>query len=297
MNNSGLINKIATQLTQEILSGVITPGGHLVAQQIADKYRVSRTPARDALITLEKFDLLELQPYRGYFVTEDSPQSKARDLLKQLGSDKDYYFQLVDDWLSDDLPVTVTEQYLRNRYDLTKARLNDLLARAAREGWAEPKEGYGWSFLPVAKTTEAFEDIYRFRLAIEPAAMLEPGFEAKPKVLAELRRSQEKLLEVDLGNIPEQLLVSGSNFHEELIKLSNNNYFYSSLKRINQMRRLMEYRAEFHWERLIGECNQHLEIISHLESGEIIEASYLMRRHLQGALKRKTNTILEKNNT
>jgi len=292
MNTSGLINKIATQLAQELLSGSIAPGDHMVAQQIADKYSVSRTPVRDALITLEKFNLLERQPHRGYFVTEKSPQSKAQELLKQLGGDADYYLQLVDDWLSDELPDTVTEQYLRQRYDLTKTRLNDLLARAAREGWAEPKEGYGWRFLPVAKTAEAFDDIYRFRLAIEPAALLEPGFEANFRVLTELRRTQEKLLEVDLDHIPaEQLLASGSTFHEELIKLSNNAYFYSALQRVNQMRRLMEYRAKINRERLIGQCNQHLEIISHLESGEIIEASYLMRRHLQSALKRKSAVV------
>lgn len=292
MSTSGLINKIATQLAQEILSGTIDSGEHMVAQQIADKYNVSRTPAREALITLEKFDLLERQPHRGYFVTEDSSQTKAKHLLKQLGGDKDYYLQLVDDWLSDDLPVTVTEQYLRQRYDLTKARLNELLARASREGWIEPKEGYGWQFLPVAKTVEAFDDIYRFRLAIEPAALLEPDFEINSKMLAELRRSQETMLEVDLSHIPaEQLLANGATFHEELIKFSNNPYFYSALQRVNQMRRLMEYRAEINRERLIGQCNEHLEIISHLEVGEIIEASYLMRRHLKGALKRKSAHI------
>jgi len=296
MNTSGLINKIATQLTQEILSGTIAPSEHMVVQQIADRYRVSRTPVREALVTLEKSHLLERQPHRGYFVTEESPQNKAQALLKKLGGDKDYYLQLVEDWLSDDLPDVVTEQYLRKRYDLTKTRLSDLLARAAREGWAESKEGYGWSFLPVAKTAEAFDDIYRFRLAIEPVALLEPGFEINFRVLTELRRTQEQMLEVDLDQIPaEKLLANGAIFHEELIKLSHNAYFYSALQRANQMRRLMEYRAEINRERLIGQCNEHLEIISHLESGEIVEASYLLRRHLQGALKRKSAIVSEKN--
>lgn len=298
MSNSGLINKIATQLAQEILSGTIASAEHMVAQQIADKYSVSRTPAREALITLEKFNLLERQPHRGYFVTENAPQKKAEHLLKSLGGNKDSYLQLVEDWLSDDLPSTVTEQYLRQRYDLTKARLNEILARASREGWAESKEGYGWQFLPVAKTVEAFDDIYRFRLAIEPAALLEPGFDVNTKMLAELRRSQEQMLEIDLAHIPaERLLANGATFHEELIKFSNNPYFYSALQRVNQMRRLMEYRAEINRERLVGQCNEHLEIISHLEAGEVIEASYLMRRHLKGALKRKSAFISDGTST
>src|SRR3546814_15120665 len=61
-------------------------------------------------------------------------------------------------------------------YGLTRAQVSYILVRATREGWAERKQGYGWRFLPVAKTPEAFEQIYRFRMIIEPTAFLEPGF-------------------------------------------------------------------------------------------------------------------------
>lgn len=100
---------------------------------------------------------------------------------------------------------------------------------------------------------------------------------------------QERLLEADLDRFqPEQLLKNGALFHEELIKLSNNPYFYTALQRVNQMRRLMEYRAKIDKDRLVEQCTEHLEIIALLERGQVADASYLMRRHLSGALKRKS---------
>ena len=115
--------------------------------------------------------------------------------------------------------------------------------RAAREGWAERKQGYGWRLLPVAQTPESFEQIYRFRMIIEPAGMLEPGFNPDPVTLSELRRVQERMLECDIDRLPaERLLENGATFHEELLRLSGNPFLHMSLVQVNRMRRLLELR-------------------------------------------------------
>lgn len=289
MRTSDLTDRITLQLAQDIVAGAFEPGQHIRAQVIADRYSVSRTPVRDALIALETAGVLKHRQNRGYFVTDEALAEVPESIRAQTTSEVSEYQRLAEDWLTDHLPEEVTEQSLRQRYGLTKARLNEVLMRAVREGWAERKEGYGWRFLPVAKTAEAFDEIYRFRMAIEPAAMLEPSFEIDRKVLDEQKRLQEHLLEADLDKFqPEQLLKNGALFHEELIKLSNNPYFYSALQRVNQMRRLMEYRAKIDKDRLVEQCTEHLEILALLERGEVADASYLMRRHLSGALKRKS---------
>lgn len=289
MRSTELANKISRRLLQDIASGTFVAGQHVGAQQIADRYGVSRTPVREALGVLEQKGLLRRQPNRGYFITDDIPVTINEWLEDERASSGDEYERLADDWLTDRLPEEATEQFLRQRYDWTKAKASDVLGRAAREGWAERKEGYGWRFLPVAKTPEAFDEIYRFRMAIEPAAMLEPSFELDRGVLTEQRRIQERMLEGDLDRLPgETLLKNGSLFHEELIKLSGNPFFLMSLQRVNRMRRLMEYRAEINRDRIFEQCTEHLEIISLLEAGEIVDASYRMRQHLSGALKRKS---------
>ncbi|MCJ7872810.1 GntR family transcriptional regulator [Marinovum sp. 2_MG-2023] len=289
MSSSDLATRISNRLAKDILTGTIEPGTHVATQQIADRYQVSRTPVRDALVALSDKGLLEHQANRGYFVPEEIPEGLAQEIAAQDSEESDVYQTFAEDWLKNRLTEIVTEQSLRQRYSLTKSRLNDMMARAAREGWAERKEGYGWRLLPVAKTSEAFDQIYRFRLAIEPVALLEPSFELDRKVLAEHRRIQEWMLEVDVARTPpEQLLANGAAFHEALIAMSNNPFFASALERVNRMRRLMEYRARVDQERLQVQCSDHIEIIDLLERGEVVEASYFMRRHLSGALRRKS---------
>jgi len=210
-------------------------------------------------------------------------------LQEQRDSNVDPYQRLSNDWLIDQLPEEVTEQYLRQEYGWTKTKIQEILVRASREGWAERKEGYGWRFLPVAKTPEAFDQIYRFRLSIEPTAMMEPTFKLDRKVLTEQRRIQEHMLSADLGSMfDESLLANGSIFHEEIIKLSGNPFFHMALQRVNRMRRLMEYRAQIDHARLVEQCTEHLQILDLLEAGDVVAASYKMRQHLSGALKRKS---------
>ena len=289
MPKSALASRISTRLLSDIVTGSIPPGEHVGAQQVADRYGVSRTPVREALDSLQKEGVLVREANRGYFVAKKLPENVTEQLNAKTANDADDYQKLADHWLTNRLPEEVTEQFLRQTFGWTKSTVADLLVRAAREGWAERKEGYGWRFLPVAKTPEAFDEIYRFRMAIEPVAMLEPSFELDRQVLDEQRRIQEGMLEMDISTAPaEGLLENGSLFHEEIIKLSGNPFFLMALQRVNRMRRLMEYRAEVNRERLVEQCTEHLEILSLLERGDLVDASYQMRQHLSGALKRKS---------
>ncbi|UWU25554.1 GntR family transcriptional regulator (plasmid) [Rhizobium sp. CB3060] len=288
-NSSQLTANIAKEISQLIRSGDLKPDDHLSTQGLADKFGVSRSPVREAMQVLFEQGFLEQKPNRGFFVSTkviDEPAEAPGDQLQETMSD---YHRLAEDWLTDRIPADVTEQMLRDRYGFTKAQVSDILMRAAREGWAERKQGYGWRFLPVAKTAEAFEQIYRFRMLIEPAAMLEPTFALDRKIIDEQRRIQSRMLETDIRTLPaERLLYNGSLFHEELIKMSGNPFFHLSLVRVNRMRRLLEYRSNVDRERLHVQCEDHLAILSLLERGEIVEASYAMRRHLGGALTRKS---------
>lgn len=289
MRTSDLPQRISRRLLQDIAAGSIQAGQHLGAQHLADRYGVSRTPIRDAMTILEEGGFVVRQENRGYFVADTDPQMLTEMLDQQPASMDDEYHRLAEDWLTGRLPEEVTEQFLRQEYGWSKSWIHDVLVRAAREGWVERKEGYGWRFLPVANTPEAFDEIYRFRMAIEPAAMLEPSFELNRQILTEQRRIQEGMLDMDFNAVPaESLLENGALFHEELIKMSGNPYFLMALQRVNRMRRLMEYRAEVNHDRLVEQCTEHLEILTLLEAGNTVDASYRMRQHLSGALKRKS---------
>ncbi len=290
MKSNQLARQVAQEISKRILGQDFEPGQHISAQTVANDFGISRSPVREALQLLLDAGLVVQKPNRGFFVTDSQQQlERSNALSAALEDEQSDYQQIADDWRRDALPEEVTEQYLRNRYGITKARLNDLLVRAVREGWAERKPGYGWRFLTVAKTPEAFEKIYHFRMVIEPAAMLDPDYEIDLQMLANLKRIQMRMLDHDIEHQPlERLLSVGADFHEELIKFSGNPYFHQSLVRVNQMRRLLEYRTVFNRERFVEQTQGHLAIIELLERGEIIEASYNMRRHLSGALKKKS---------
>jgi DNA-binding GntR family transcriptional regulator len=58
----------------EVLNGHWKPGQHLVGQELADRYGVSQTPIREALITLAGIGVVDLLPNRGAVVRQVTVQ-------------------------------------------------------------------------------------------------------------------------------------------------------------------------------------------------------------------------------
>lgn len=289
MASSTLVQRIVSELRQKIQLGELSPGAHLSAQKVADNFQVSRSPAREALTALAGQALLEQIPNRGYFVLAMPDEPALRSDEVTADEEPLEYYQLSEDWLNDAIPAEVTEKYLRERYRLTKFQVIDILNRAAKVGWAEPKPGYGWRFLEVAKTPEALEQIYRVRSLIEPAALLETTFNYDRNVLSRLKKEQADLLAGGIDTLPaDRLLKSGIRFHEELIKLSGNPLYLMILRQLNNMRRLIEYRSMIDRKRQYTQCAEHLRMVELVEAGDNLEAAHLMKRHLSGSLARKS---------
>jgi DNA-binding GntR family transcriptional regulator len=64
------VNGVYDRLRREILSGVIAPGEFLLEENLAERFKISRTPLREAFIHLYRDGLLQKGPYKGYVVTE-----------------------------------------------------------------------------------------------------------------------------------------------------------------------------------------------------------------------------------
>ena len=62
-------DRLRDQLEQEIVTGVLAPGARLDEQALADRFKVSRTPIREALMQLASAGLVTTQAHRGAFVT------------------------------------------------------------------------------------------------------------------------------------------------------------------------------------------------------------------------------------
>lgn len=82
---------VAAALRSEILSGELAPGDRLIAPDIADRFRVSQTPAREAIQSLEAEGLVVSQPYKGAAVASlDADECEEiylmRDALERLAA-------------------------------------------------------------------------------------------------------------------------------------------------------------------------------------------------------------------
>jgi len=63
-----LKDRIYRTLKRDLLHGTLAPGTLLLEATLAERYRVSKTPVREALALLQKDRLVEVVPRRGYFV-------------------------------------------------------------------------------------------------------------------------------------------------------------------------------------------------------------------------------------
>lgn len=236
MKTSALSERISSKIISLVDTGELAPGSHLSVPKLAEIFDVSRSPVRDALIMLESRGILEQKLNRGFFVIENyTPPQSSESTLDPDDNEQPEYYRLAEDWLQDKIEAEVTEQFLMKRYDLSKSQLSTVLARGISEGWVERKQGYGWRFLSVAKSKTALEQIFSFRMVLEPMAILEATFNAPRKEIEELRSELEMLLENGIERLsPLQLQLAGYRFHEKLISFSQNPFFEISQKMLTE---------------------------------------------------------------
>ena len=284
-----LAAQIALQIREMIREGRFEVGQHLVAQQLADEFRVSRQPVKNALKILEDHGVVESKPNRGCFVLRIDSEKAEKIIEDETGAEDEPYFQIAEDRLTGRLPDEVTETDLRRHYGVGRAELQAMLSRMAQEGWIERKPGYGWRFLPVLTSPAVHLQSYEFRLVIEPAALLCPTYKADREALAQSREQQVVMLEGDIWNMsPSRLFQIGIELHEMLVGFAGNPFFLDSLMRINRLRRLIEYRSMLDRGRLIKQCEEHIRLIDLVAEGDQQEAAALLKTHLGEVRDRKS---------
>ena len=63
-------NAVVEDLLREVVQGRLRPGQHLVTRTLADRFGVSHTPIREALISLAGIGVVDLLPNRGAVVRQ-----------------------------------------------------------------------------------------------------------------------------------------------------------------------------------------------------------------------------------
>lgn len=278
----GLPRHLADQIVERARRDCLAPGAHLAEQHLAAAFGVSRTPVRQALQLLEADGIVERCRHRGVFLRR--LPKPPRHASEAPAGDDPIYFRIADDYLAGVIGPRVVESDLLRRYRLSRAQLMRLFARMAREGWLEKSPGQGWTFLPILRSSETYAQSYRFRMLIEPVALLEPGYRLDAAEIARLRAEQRAVLDGGWRNFSRaETHRIGAQFHEAIVAGSGNPFLIDSLRRVNAMRRLVEYRIHRQRAWLVKVCEEHLRLLDLIEAGELAAASAFLRAHLQDA--------------
>ena len=256
-------------------------GSRLVEQQLADRIGVSRGPVRAGLKALAEAGLVVGEKHRGYVLAKSPTSREAQRAVGAVEDGEQTYHRLADDRVRGDLPDVVTEAELARRYRLTRARLLRLLDRIAGEGWVIKQPGYGWRFTNTVTSPDAYAKATAFRAVIEQAALLEPSYRLSPDVIQSLRSQQIRLYERNFGTLTVgEIFRAGCTFHEEIIRGAGNPFFFDALRRVNAIRRLLDYRTFSDRGGLRRHVREHLKLLDLLERGDHAAAARLIQRHI-----------------
>jgi DNA-binding GntR family transcriptional regulator len=281
---SSLAPTLAMRIVEVIRRENYDVGHPLREQALCDEFGVSRSPIRKALRFLVQFGVVTAIPNRGFQLARPAADLGGLDLSAYRSSEEDLYLRIANDRIKGALGEEIFEAELMERYGLSRLPLQRILHRMARESMIERKPGRGWVFRPLLNTLEAHRESYRFRMIIEPAAILEPGYSVDADELQKCRREQVELLDGGIERCtPAELFRTGVHFHETVIAGSGNRFLVESLRTINQMRRVVEYGTKLDRARLHRQCEEHLALIDLLERGERMEAAQFLRQHLNMA--------------
>jgi DNA-binding GntR family transcriptional regulator len=276
-----LAEQLAPRIIDLARARSMKAGEPLREEAFAKELGVSRSPVRRGFALLEQLGLARKEPNRGFFLTRNAASIEAAALPSETDPYEDLYLQVVDDMLRGDINSSFFEAELLRRYGIPRGQLLKVLNRLASEAMIERRAGQGWVINSFLHDREAHIQSYRFRMAIEPFALREPGYRVDKRAFAEARQRQQRLLDGEIFTLSRaQLFDTGSSFHELLVRCSGNMFLLEAIRRQNQLRRFMGYRSNLERTRFIRQCQEHLYILDLIEQGSRDAAADFLHRHL-----------------
>ncbi|WP_064697348.1 GntR family transcriptional regulator [Rhizobium aegyptiacum] len=294
MARNSLSPQISSSIIEFVKTNQMRKGEHLPLQMLADAFRVSRAPVISALKKLESQGVVRAEQNRGYFLAVDVERHDFNDRAAGVDGDGDdpVYFRIAEDRLAGILSERVSENEMMRLYGLPRSKLLKILHRIADEGWVERLPGNGWEFRETLTSRKSYEDGYQFRAVIEQQALLLPTFEPDVDGFRRARDTQTRLRDGGYEKWSRAEIFRANNeFHEMLVACSRNEFFLDSIRRINRLRRLIEYHITIDRSRLPRQTDEHLHILDLLEDDRRSEAAAFLYTHIMGAGRIKTPQV------
>ncbi|GGJ42949.1 GntR family transcriptional regulator [Neoroseomonas lacus] len=275
---------LARDILQALRERGARAGERLSRLALAKEFGVSRTPVAGAVALLEALGVVETDG-RTVLLRDPGFDLGRLAVAPEDGSDAvaALIVTLARDRRSGELPEDVSERLLQSRYGVGRAVLAAALRQLAEAGAVSRNRGHGWRFGPAYASAEDRAASYRFRLMIEPAGLLEPGFALPDGWGAGMRRLHERFLSRGWSDTDMvAFFETNAAFHRGLAEASGNRFLVQAMEQQNQLRRFSNYDWQSGAERVRVSAADHLGILDALEAGDREEAAERMHRHLAG---------------
>lgn len=256
-------------------------GDALSEQQLARTFQVSRTLIRAGLNVLLEQQLADHQAGRGYCLSADPTHQTLSPGLPQ-AAEEEMAASVLRDRMAGRLGGSINASEIMRRYGIGRPAAQKVLSQLTEDQVLERGPGQSWLFRPLLNNLGALEDSLRYRMLLEPEALLCAGFEADRQRLSLLRGSTESLLAepIEAFDIA-QFRELDIGFHELIAQSCGNRFICDALLQHQRLRRLPNLLPMVSVHRLQEALREHLRIIEAIERGQMEIAADLMRLHLR----------------
>ena len=275
---------LARDILELLRSRGAAPGERLSRAALAEMLGVSRTPVNGAVAVLERSGAVRIEGRSVRLARLDpAPEpvgSGQEDTVERL------LVAIARARVDGSLAGDVSERQLAQFLGCGRHVLVPALRQLAEAGVVSRNRGHGWRFTGEFRDLEERAASYRFRILIEPAALLEPDF-AMPEGFAErMRREHETFLDRAWSEGDRVAFYDmNARFHQGLADSSGNRFMAAAVAQQNRVRTLSNLSFPTGLERARVNVGEHLAILDAIEVGDRPRAAGLMRLHLEEAMR------------
>jgi DNA-binding GntR family transcriptional regulator len=166
--------------------------------------------------------------------------------------------------------------------DISQTPVREALSRLEREGLVRKAHLIGYSAAPQL-TRKQFEDLYEFRMLLEPEGARLAARNMTPEALVELEAAAADMRNggtpVDRSSRYSRFARADAHFHDAILRMGGNNVMRHSLS--GQHVHLHLFRLMFHARVTAEALDEHERLLVALRNRDPDAAALAMREHIQ----------------
>lgn len=286
-----LYRRACEALATDIAAGVLSAGTRLTETAVAERFGISRAPARQALAELERLGHVRKAESRGYDVVASAGAPMMVPVAPAEPDDPKIHFLPSWELIYPDIEIEIVsrtslaswrinEAVLARHYGVSRTVARDVVARLQQRGIVQKDDKGRW-YAP-ALTPKHIEELYELRWVLEPLALEKAATHLPEGLLARMRAHIEAALAaVDADG--EALDALEQELHVELLGHCGNDALMRAISLPQAL--LVAHHFLYRWTSELFDTEpflpEHLEIVARLQAGDVPGAQAALVHHLK----------------